>query len=248
MLLASAYAEVDLADGSGGLRFVIQDRPVVVEMGEKAWCAKCPELLDSGVVWVQVHDFFTSQPITDVAVFILRVRILLRLREAAAPHTRLVLADFVLPLACVDDFGVGEDVAGSGVQDRSAEDVGARAAAGESRQGERECALDGAYVTFNGQERTLREIIALALSAGWKVVCVTKAPGSLFGHLVAVPVVVPILPQRRAHAGSGSAFFDVGVGGAVNSGVGVSGVEDGQVEMVERASSRCGTPMFGSRA
>ncbi|KAF8174695.1 hypothetical protein K438DRAFT_1939878 [Mycena galopus ATCC 62051] len=73
MLLASAYAEVDLADGSGGLRFVIQDRPVVVEMGEKAWCAKCPELLDSGVVWVQVHDFFTSQPITDVAVFILRV-------------------------------------------------------------------------------------------------------------------------------------------------------------------------------
>ncbi|KAJ7910449.1 O-methyltransferase-domain-containing protein [Mycena leptocephala] len=118
MLLASAYAEVD-ADGSGGLRFVIQDRPVVVEMGEKAWRAKCPELLDSGAVRFQVHDFFTPQPVTDASVFLLRVvlhdwpdafaqRILLRLREAAAPHTRLVLADFVLPLACVDDFGVGE--------------------------------------------------------------------------------------------------------------------------------------------
>ncbi|KAJ7143715.1 hypothetical protein C8R44DRAFT_139056 [Mycena epipterygia] len=65
-----------------------------------------------------VHDFFTPQPVVDAAVFLLRVvlhdwpdafaqRILLRLREAAAPHTRLVLADFILPVACVDDFGVG---------------------------------------------------------------------------------------------------------------------------------------------
>ncbi|KAF8218100.1 hypothetical protein K438DRAFT_2006988 [Mycena galopus ATCC 62051] len=286
MLLASAYAEVDIADGSGGLRFVIQDRPVVVEMGEKAWRAKCPELLDSGVVRFQVHDFFTPQPVTDVAVFILRVvlhdwpdafaqRILLRLREAAAPHTKLVLADFVLPLACVDDFGVGEDVAGSGAGDPTA---GGEKQRNGDRNGDsakdREPQVEGAekmlapapllanlgkasanaywmdltmQVTFNGQERTLREIVALALSAGWKVVRVTKAPGSLFGHIVAVPVAVPVPPQRRARAGSGSAFFDVGVGGAVNAGVGVSGVEANQMEMVERASSRCGTPTFGSR-
>jgi hypothetical protein len=66
-----------------------------------------------------VHDFFTLQPVTDATVFLLRVilhdwpdafahRILLHLREAAAPHTKLVLADFVLPLACVENFGVGE--------------------------------------------------------------------------------------------------------------------------------------------
>ncbi|KAJ7729814.1 hypothetical protein B0H16DRAFT_1775746 [Mycena metata] len=61
-------------------------------------------------------------------------------------------------------------------------------------------------VTFNGQQRTLRETVALALSAGWKVVRVTKAPRSLFGHIVAVPVAVPVPPQRRARAGSGSAF------------------------------------------
>jgi hypothetical protein len=30
-------------------------------------------------------------------------RILLQLRQAAGPDTRLVLADFVLPLACIDD-------------------------------------------------------------------------------------------------------------------------------------------------
>ncbi|KAJ7653148.1 O-methyltransferase [Mycena polygramma] len=266
MLLASAYAEVD-ADGSGGLRFVIQDRPVVVEMGEKAWRVKCPELLESGAVRFQVHDFFTPQPVTDAAVFLLRVvlhdwpdafahRILLRLREAAAPHTRLVLADFVLPLACVDDFGVGET---GGAETQTQPEREPQVEGAEKRLAPAPLlanlgkASANAYwmdltmqVTFNGQERTLRETVALALSAGWKVVRVTKAPGSLFGHIVAVPVAVPVSPQRRARAGSGSAFFDVGVG---LGGGGAAGAVRGdeEKELVERASSRCGTPTFGSR-
>ncbi|KAJ7171095.1 O-methyltransferase [Mycena filopes] len=278
MLLASAYAEVDAGDGTGGLRFVIQDRPVVVELGEKAWRAKCPELLDSGAVRFQVHDFFTPQPITNAAVFFLRVvlhdwpdafaqRILLRLREAAALDTHLVLADFVLPLACVDDFGVG-----AGSEEKDAPEKGKEP---EVQGAEKMLAAApllpnlgkasaNAYwmdltmhVTFNGQERTLRETVALALSAGWKVVRVTKAPGSLFGHIVAVPVAVPVPPGRRARAGSGSAFFDVSVasqsvgggGGPVGVNGGRNGVEGGEIEMemVERASSRCGTPTFGSR-
>jgi hypothetical protein len=99
-------------------------------------------------------------------------------------------------------------------------------------------------VTFNGQDRTLREIVALALSAGWKAVHVTKTPGSLFGHIVAVPVAVPVSPQRHARAGSGSAFFDVPrAGGAAGAG----NAEVGEMEMVERASSRCRMPTFGSR-
>ncbi|KAJ6555119.1 O-methyltransferase [Mycena vulgaris] len=273
MLLASAYAEVD-AEGCGGLRFVIQDRPVVVEMGEKAWRAKCPELLDSGAVRFQVHDFFAPQPVTDAAVFLLRVvlhdwpdafaqRILLRLREAATPRTRLVLADFVLPLACVDDFGVGGETEGEGEEDTVAgaekmlapapllANLGKASANAywmdltvRSRQFLRKARLtsvdDQMQATFNGRERTLRETVALALSAGWKVVRVTKAPGSLFGHIVAVPAVVPVPPQRRARAGSGSAFFEVGAGARGDGG-------EREMEMVERASSRCGTPTFGSR-
>ncbi|KAJ7689893.1 hypothetical protein B0H14DRAFT_3175933 [Mycena olivaceomarginata] len=252
MLLASAYAEVDV-DGSGGLRFAIQDRPVVVEMGEQAWRAQCPELLDSGAVRFQVHDFF-PQLVTDIAVFLLRVvlhdwpdvfahRILLRLREAAAPHTKLVLADFVLPLACVDDFGVGEG--GMDVQVEGAEKVLAPAPllANLGKASANAYWMDlTMQVTFNGQERTLREIVALALTAGWKVVCVTKASGSLFGHIIAVPVAMPVSPRRCARAGSGSAFFDVPRAGGM-----AGNAEVGEMEMVERASSRCGTPSFGSR-
>ncbi|KAJ7820738.1 O-methyltransferase-domain-containing protein [Mycena olivaceomarginata] len=202
--------------------------------GEQAWRAKCPELLDSGAVRFQVHDFF-PQPVTDAAVFLLRVvlhdwpdafahRILLRLREAAAPHTKLVLADFVLPLAS-----------------RGAEKMLANFGKASANAYWMDLTMQ---VTFNGQERTLREIVALALTAGWKVVRVTKASGSLFGHIIAVPVAMPVSPQRRARAGSGSAFFDVPRAGGT---AGAGNAEVGEMEMVERASSRCGTPTFGSR-
>lgn len=59
------------------------------------------------------HDFFTPQPVQNAAVFLLRVithdwpdefvtRILLQLRHVATPQTKLILADYVLPLACED--------------------------------------------------------------------------------------------------------------------------------------------------
>ena len=55
-------------------------------------------------------------------------------------------------------------------------------------------------VMFNSQERTLRELVALALTAGWKVTQVTRTrtQGSLFGHTVAV--LVDISPQGLALA------------------------------------------------
>ncbi|KAJ7202040.1 O-methyltransferase [Mycena pura] len=261
MLLASAYAELD-ADGTGGLRFVVQDRSVVVEMGQKAWRTKCPEFLDSGAVHFQVHDFFAPQPVKEAAVYFLRVvlhdwpdafaqRILLRLREAAAPHTRLVIADWVLPLACVDNFGVGgggETHAEDSKEQRQVEGAEKMLAPAPLLANLGKASANAYWmdltmqVTFNGQERTLREIVALAASTGWKVVRVTKAPGSLFGHIVAIPIAVPVPLQRRARAGSGSAFFDVPSGaGAASRG------ETGEMEIVERTSSRCGTPTFGSR-
>lgn len=39
-------------------------------------------------------------------------RILLQLREAATPDTKLLVADFVLPLACPDDTGASSGLEG----------------------------------------------------------------------------------------------------------------------------------------
>ena len=112
-------------------------------------------------------------------------------------------------------------------------------------------------VMFNSQERTLREIVALAASSGWKVVRVTKTATSLFGHIVAVPA--DILHQKRARAGSGSAFFDAAIAGAktripqelnepiTNTTIDKEKRYRDNMQTIERASSRCGTPTFGSR-
>ena len=67
MLLASAFSE---GDNDLGLKFIVQDRPVVVEIGERAsllhrsyphpliismqaWEAECPALLENGTVKFQ---------------------------------------------------------------------------------------------------------------------------------------------------------------------------------------------------
>ncbi|TFK34695.1 hypothetical protein BDQ12DRAFT_689414 [Crucibulum laeve] len=259
MLLATASEDVGL-----GLKFIIQDRSVVVEMGEKAWRAKCPELLDVGTAVFQEHDFFAPQPIKDAAVFLLRVilhdwpddfarRILLQLREAATPQTKLLIADWVLPLACPDDMGSTGGLEGV----EGAESILAPAPL-LPNLGK---ASANAYwmdltmqVMFNAQERTLREIVALALSAGWKVTKVTKAVGSLFGHIVAVPVPIPAV-QKRADIDSTLSRIPslpsvVPISASVvnsSSGASIDGLRTkrGDIEMRKRSGSRCDT--FGSR-
>ncbi|KIM86573.1 hypothetical protein PILCRDRAFT_815806 [Piloderma croceum F 1598] len=211
-----------LAKAFGHLRFVVQDRGVVVDMGVKTWKERVPELLTSGTARFQAHDFFNPQPVLDASIFLLRVvlhdwpdsfarKILLRLREAAVipsasslstsdgdvgglaggRATTLIIADHVLPLACVDDFEVdGEESVVEGAE---------RMLASPPLLANLGKASANAYnmdmtmqVTFNAKERTLREIVALALSAGWKVTKVTRAQGSLFGYILAVPVDIPV--------------------------------------------------------
>nr|BAA32788.1 Ich1 [Coprinopsis cinerea] len=223
MLLASAFSS---SDGENrGLKFVIQDRSVVVEMGEKAWREKCPELLESGLARFQVHDFFTPQPIQNASIFLLRVvlhdwpdnyarKILLHLRRAARDdqiheedNTKLLLADFVLPLACKETGGSESGLSGiegvsvgggGGTQGQEYDSAPAPLLPNLGKASANVYWMDMTMnAMFNSQERTLREIVALTRSAGWRVVRVTQAPGSHFGHIVALPCPIPGVGSMR---------------------------------------------------
>ncbi|KAH9006443.1 S-adenosyl-L-methionine-dependent methyltransferase, partial [Lactarius hatsudake] len=215
--LAEGALVVDVGGGIGSttlrlaqrfpkLRFIIQDREPVCKLGEDAWQVHSPSLINSDRVRFQVHDFFKPQPKHDgnikAAVFILRVvchdwpdvlarRILLQLRRAAdeaAPDkkpTYLVIGDHLLPYACTGARESEPKVEGGTEALR-----GARWPLLANLGG----ASTNAYwldmtmqVTLGGQERTLPELRSLAESAGWRLIRVARAEGSLFAYVVAEP-------------------------------------------------------------
>ncbi|KAF8547690.1 S-adenosyl-L-methionine-dependent methyltransferase, partial [Imleria badia] len=167
-------------------RFVVQDRPIVNTLGIEAWRSKCPEMLESGqVVFQGLHP----------AVYVLRVvlhdwpdecarRILINLRVASNPETRLVIAEHVLPLAYWTLNSVLANVEGAErtlVFPPLLPNLGKASATAYW--------MDLImHITFNGKERTLREFCALALSAGWRVTRMTRPEGTLFAYLVCEPI------------------------------------------------------------
>ncbi|TFK81372.1 hypothetical protein K466DRAFT_502247 [Polyporus arcularius HHB13444] len=195
------------------LKFVIQDRPQVAEHGVAAWRERCPEMLDSGRAMFLGHDFFLPQPALFLpnsiepaapSVYILRVvthdwpdafvtKILLNLRRAATPDTKLLIADHILPHACYDE---DEDAASE--EDPLPGMVRSLAPQGSPLLPNLGKANANAYwldltmrVTFNAQERTLREMAALVQTAGWKIVDVVHGESSSFGYMTAVPIDIP---------------------------------------------------------
>ncbi|KAL0577536.1 hypothetical protein V5O48_004434 [Marasmius crinis-equi] len=250
MLLAHAFSRPGVEDAMG-FKYIIQDRQVVVDMGEKAWRSKCPEYLDLDIAEFQVHDFFTPQPIRNVAVFFLRVvlhdwpteyarTILLHLREAATPDTKLLIADFVVPLACPDDFGLRPNENGDGIEGIEGAENQLPPAPLLPNLGKASAHVYWMdltmQVTFNGQERTLREIVALTRSAGWKVTRVVKAPGSHFGHITAIPTDIPSYTRpAKSSSFAPAPMKDSPSAPRIHS------------HVLERSMSRCGTPTFGSK-
>ncbi|KAI0341312.1 O-methyltransferase [Trametopsis cervina] len=101
-----------LAKAFDHLKFVVQDRPsVIAESAPNYWKESHPEAISSGQVTLQGHDFFAPQKIHGPAVFTMRmilhdwsddysVKILRHLRDAAGPHTQLVIVDSIVSYAC----------------------------------------------------------------------------------------------------------------------------------------------------
>ncbi|KAG2127306.1 S-adenosyl-L-methionine-dependent methyltransferase, partial [Suillus bovinus] len=179
MILARAFG--GSLKPRGSFCFIVQDRPVVIGLGLDAWRAQCPEMLESGqvtfyvyILRVVLHDWPDA-----------RARhVLLNLRLASSPETRLIIADHVLPLACWTLDSVLAHLEGAHGTLAPAPllpNLGKASATPFS--------MDIVmHITFNGKERTLRELCALALSSGWRIARVTYSKGSHFGHLVCEPV------------------------------------------------------------
>jgi hypothetical protein len=75
------------------------------------WATSAPDLIESGRVQLQVHNFFEPQPVKDAAVYFMRVvihdwpdvtakEIMANTRKAAGADSKLVLFDLVMPYAC----------------------------------------------------------------------------------------------------------------------------------------------------
>ena len=83
-------------------------------------------------------------------------------------------------------------------------------------------------VTLGGQERTLPELRSLAESAGWRLIRVARAEGSLFAHVVAEPGPLP----------SGSTL------GTPFPSMATLSVEDGDEEIPPAITERGATPVM----
>ncbi|KDQ60868.1 hypothetical protein JAAARDRAFT_125414 [Jaapia argillacea MUCL 33604] len=184
MIVAQAFPQV---------RIVIQERPQVVEHGLKFWNEVYPEAIKSGRVRFEAHEFFDAQPQTNASVFFVRTilhdwpdhdceTILNRLRAAAAPKTKLVIGDFIIPFACPDDSDVNLLPGAKAIQ------APKPLLANLGKASSTAYCLDMTMLTnFNGQERTLPHHVELAKKCGWKAIQVHRRDDSPFGFIVCAP-------------------------------------------------------------
>ncbi|KAI0762979.1 S-adenosyl-L-methionine-dependent methyltransferase [Fomes fomentarius] len=199
-----------VAEAHPHLRVVVEDRARVVSTAVSAWGSQYSHLFESGRMSYRPRDFFHPWdaltlpdlvPISSPSVFLVRLvlhdwqdddarKILSRLRDAAGAHTKLLIGDMLLPYACADD----PDGSGS-----ESDDVSKTASPFVPSDSPLLPNLGKANVhgyfadimmmgMFDAQERTVDEMKALALSAGWKVTEIRRTPGSLWAYTTAVPV------------------------------------------------------------
>ncbi|TBU37557.1 O-methyltransferase [Dichomitus squalens] len=207
---------VILAEAYPHLRFVVEDRAPVVAIAPQAWGSRHAELFQAGRVSFHGQDFFQPQGLFRVpgigvvhepTVYLLRAvahnwpdekvwEILLNLRRAAGPQTKLLIVDNLLPYACVDDESAGGENGRSGDAEsdalgtvRSLVPDGSPLLPNLGRASANGYILDITMLgRFDAKERTFREMDVLARSAGWRIVRVKRAVGSLWAYIIAEPL------------------------------------------------------------
>ncbi|KAL1670094.1 O-methyltransferase-domain-containing protein [Schizophyllum commune] len=186
-----------IVESSPLVKVVVQDLPEVVEDGKKWWSENNPKAVESGQVVLESHSFFEPQTPRDVSVFLLKqilhdwsdpycAKILTHLRTAATPgKTKLVIMDSCLSLACREPLDAQfKDIPGALPHE-----------APEPLLPNYGPANDSGYLqdlvmllSFNSQERNLRQFDTLLRGAGWKITFVRRTPGLLTNSVEAVPL------------------------------------------------------------
>ncbi|KAI0712846.1 O-methyltransferase [Cerioporus squamosus] len=200
---------VTLSEAYPHLRFVVEDRAPVVAVAPKVFLGFLhAELFSAGRVSFHAQDFLEPHEpftvpgvgtVTQPDVFLLRAvlhnwpdensrEILVHLRRAAGPHTKLLVVDNLLPYACLDESsdtssGDSEGAVRSLVPDGSPllPNLGRASANGYL--------LDISMLgMLAAKERTYRELDVLLRSAGWQISRVKRAVGSLWAYTAAEPI------------------------------------------------------------
>lgn len=186
---------VDVAGGIGNLtmalagthkhlRYVVQDRPAVINAAHDHWKQKMPGAVERGMVRLEAHDMFDLQYITDATVFVMRytthnwsdkyaLKFLQRLRDASCPDTTLIIIDGISDYLCRDGSDA-DDIPGA-----------TKTPAPAPLLPYPDSVIGWGYpmdlnmlAMMNCQERTIGEFVTLLKGAGWKIdqICRFEAP------------------------------------------------------------------------
>ncbi|KAF9494774.1 O-methyltransferase [Pleurotus eryngii] len=191
------HTTMNIAKEHKHLKFVVQDRPLVIEQAKEHWKEALPGAITNGTVELQAHDFFTSQVVKNASIFICRMvchdygkvkatQILSRLREAATSDTKLLLIEQVIPYACLDtNSGAAANMIPGAQQLEPPKPLLANLGKANAIA----CIGDfQMYTGLCGEERTIGTWIELTAGAGWRISRVFPIPGSLHSQILAVPI------------------------------------------------------------
>ncbi|TFK65276.1 S-adenosyl-L-methionine-dependent methyltransferase [Pluteus cervinus] len=190
-------AALSIVQSAPQVSVVVQEVPSVLAEARIFWKRENPEALSSGHVRLQVHDFFTPQPIKNASVFLLKnilhdwsdsynVKILTHLRAAATPSTVLVIVGNIMDYTCLDTDQDAQSISGSSFKPAPAPLLPNYGIANEMAYN-----LDLAMLNWhNAQEYTVKGLRELLAQAGWKLSHVTRRdpPGNFLGSAQAVPI------------------------------------------------------------
>ncbi|KAF8191305.1 S-adenosyl-L-methionine-dependent methyltransferase [Pholiota molesta] len=162
----NGHAMLGLVKEFPQLKVILQDLPAVVQQGRNYWQAERPKAIEEKRVQFVPIDFFNDQPEANCDFYYLRhvlhdwgmsecMKILGNVRKSMAPHSRLLVHEFVLQHAVRDPS----------VANQAPEPLLANYGMGRIRLYQQDMNMMN---SFNSQERTLQEFIDLGVKTGFK--------------------------------------------------------------------------------